>query len=274
MIKKWLALLLVFVLGVAVGYQGMPQMKNCPENALLSSPRIVVSAKDGQKAGAGIVWRESEGGLYVLTCAHLLCEEGDITVFPFGYTLPQYGEKAQLIGTLPDYDLALLEIPKTPHLKVAKGGDTPVSGTAIFALGNPLGKGSAVGYGVISAPYEAMGDEGSPQYYHRLDCHLEKGNSGGGVYDSEGNVVGMVMGKVLGENGIDKGGYAMPWEQAQALGNAILAAEDGIVKVAALDAELIAIEEIREGGEIKSRMAFSYISPALFETVGTGDRLQ
>ena len=173
------------------------------------------------KIGAGIVWRSKDADTYIITCAHLFNKgtSEKILVYPFGCELKQYGESAELIGTSLSYDVALLRIKNSNNQFVcAKQSFVEKIGMPIFALGNPYGKGSSISIGILSLPYEEIDN----MFLHRIDCTLSPGNSGGGIYDCEGNILGMVTHKVLSATDNTEFGYAIPFSTLDILANKIL----------------------------------------------------
>jgi len=100
--------------------------------------------------------------------------------------------KAKIVGRDPASDLALLKIEATglPFVKFATGSDARV-GDWVVAIGNPLGLGSTVTAGIISAVQRNLGQGGAYDRYIQTDTAINRGNSGGPLFDLQGNVVGI-----------------------------------------------------------------------------------
>jgi serine protease Do len=99
--------------------------------------------------------------------------------------------KAKLVGTDPKTDIALLKVESPDALPYVNFGDSDVMrvGDWVMAMGNPLGQGFSVSAGIVSA----RGRELSGTYYDFLqtDAAINKGNSGGPLFNMDGEVVGV-----------------------------------------------------------------------------------
>ena len=116
---------------------------------------------------------------------------------------------AEVIGTDPKTDIAILKIDTSEELPFVKFGNSDVlrAGDWVVAIGNPFGQGFSVSAGIVSA----RGRELNGRYddYIQTDAAINRGNSGGPLFDVEGNVVG-VNTAILSPNGLSIGiGYSM-----------------------------------------------------------------
>jgi len=100
--------------------------------------------------------------------------------------------KARIVGRDAASDLALLKIDATglPFVKFADSSQARV-GDWVVAIGNPLGLGSTVTAGIISAVQRNLGGGGAYDRYIQTDTAINRGNSGGPLFDLHGNVVGI-----------------------------------------------------------------------------------
>nr|WP_208417813.1 Do family serine endopeptidase [Sphingopyxis panaciterrae] len=100
--------------------------------------------------------------------------------------------KATIVGRDVASDLALLKIDATglPFVKFADSSTARV-GDWVVAIGNPLGLGSTVTAGIISAVQRNLGSGGAYDRYIQTDTAINRGNSGGPLFDLQGNVVGI-----------------------------------------------------------------------------------
>ena len=125
---------------------------------------------------------------YVVTNNHVIAEADQITVtLNDGTLLP-----AKLVGRDEKTDLALLKInPKKP-LPAAKWGDSDTAriGDWVIAIGNPFNIGSSVTAGIVSARNRNI-EEGDYDDFIQTDAPINRGNSGGPLFDMDGNVVGI-----------------------------------------------------------------------------------
>jgi serine protease Do len=98
--------------------------------------------------------------------------------------------KAKVIGTDPRTDLALIKVEGGPFPYVKLSDKTPRIGDWVLAVGNPFGLGGTVTAGIVSA----RGRDISASPYDdfiQIDAPVNKGNSGGPTFDTEGNVIGV-----------------------------------------------------------------------------------
>ncbi len=97
---------------------------------------------------------------------------------------------AKVIGTDPRTDLALIKVDGNnfPHAKLAE--KAPRVGDWVLAVGNPFGLSSTVTAGIVSARGRDIG-AGPYDDFLQIDAPVNKGNSGGPTFDTEGNVVGV-----------------------------------------------------------------------------------
>lgn len=100
--------------------------------------------------------------------------------------------RATIVGRDAASDLALLKIEATglPFVKFADSSTARV-GDWVVAIGNPLGLGSTVTAGIISAVQRNLGQGGAYDRYIQTDTAINRGNSGGPLFDLQGNVVGI-----------------------------------------------------------------------------------
>ena len=152
--------------------------------------------------GSGFVI--SEDG-YIVTNNHVIEGADEILIEFFeGFELP-----ATLIGTDPSTDIALLKVATDEPLKFVKFGDSDTArvGDWVMAMGNPLGQGFSVSAGIVSARNRAL--SGSFDDYIQTDAAINRGNSGGPLFNMDGEVIG-VNTAILSPNGGSIGiGFSM-----------------------------------------------------------------
>lgn len=152
--------------------------------------------------GSGFVI--SEDG-FIVTNNHVIEGADEIIIEFFG------GEelKAVLIGTDPTVDIALLKVTTDKPLDFVSFGDSDTArvGDWVIAMGNPLGQGFSVSAGIVSARNRAL--SGSYDDYIQTDAAINRGNSGGPLFDMDGMVIG-VNTAILSPNGGSIGiGFSM-----------------------------------------------------------------
>ena len=97
---------------------------------------------------------------------------------------------AKVIGTDPRTDLALIKVEGGPFPFVKLSGKTPRIGDWVLAVGNPFGLGGTVTAGIVSARGRDIGASPYDDFI-QIDAPVNKGNSGGPTFDTEGNVIGV-----------------------------------------------------------------------------------
>ncbi|MEL6464069.1 MAG: Do family serine endopeptidase [Pseudomonadota bacterium] len=116
---------------------------------------------------------------------------------------------AELVGTDPNTDIALLKVEAEgplPHVPFGNS-DTARVGDWVIAMGNPLGQGFSVSAGIVSARNRAL--SGTYDDYIQTDAAINRGNSGGPLFNMDGEVIG-VNTAILSPNGGSIGiGFSM-----------------------------------------------------------------
>ncbi|MCT8159815.1 Do family serine endopeptidase [Pseudoruegeria sp. SHC-113] len=155
-----------------------------------------------QALGSGFVI-SADG--FVVTNNHVIEGADEILIEFFeGGELP-----AKVIGTDPNTDIALLKVESDEPLDFVEFGNSDVArvGDWVMAMGNPLGQGFSVSAGIISARNRAL--SGSYDDYIQTDAAINRGNSGGPLFNMDGEVIG-VNTAILSPNGGSIGiGFAM-----------------------------------------------------------------
>ncbi|WP_417241965.1 Do family serine endopeptidase [Celeribacter sp.] len=158
--------------------------------------------RKSQALGSGFVI--SEDG-YIVTNNHVIegADEIEIEFFE-DFTLP-----ATLVGTDPKTDIALLKVESDVPLKFVSFGDSDIArvGDWVMAMGNPLGQGFSVSAGIISQRGRAL--SGIYDDFIQTDAAINRGNSGGPLFNMDGEVIG-VNTAILSPNGGSIGiGFSM-----------------------------------------------------------------
>ena len=161
-------------------------------------------ARRAQSLGSGFVVDPS--GI-VITNNHVVGDANDIVViFTDGRKL-----KATVIGKDPKVDVAVLKVESDKPLKTVKFGDSDKMrvGDGVMAVGNPFGLGETVTAGIISARNRNI-DSGPYDDFLQTDASINKGNSGGPLFNLQGEVIGINT-AILSPSGGSIGiGFATP----------------------------------------------------------------
>lgn len=171
--------------------------------------------------------------------------------------------KAKIVGRDVASDLALLKIDATgmPFVHFAEDTSRARVGDWVIAIGNPLGLGSTVTAGIISAVQRTTGNgAGAYDRYIQTDTAINRGNSGGPLFDLQGNVVGInnmlisPVGANIGVNFAIPAAAAIPVIKALKAGEAIKRGYLGI-GIAPVDEDLAAALGLpKDRGEFVQRV--------------------
>jgi serine protease Do len=155
-----------------------------------------------QALGSGFV--VSEDG-YIVTNNHVIEGADEIEIeFFSGKRLP-----AKVVGIDPNTDIALLKVEAEAALPFVSFGNSDIVrvGDWVMAMGNPLGQGFSVSAGIVSARNREL--SGTYDDYIQTDAAINRGNSGGPLFNMDGEVIG-VNTAILSPNGGSIGiGFAM-----------------------------------------------------------------
>lgn len=217
-------------------------------NAMRSAVKIIASnmnkelwetSKDAiGQSGSGVIYQlnKEAGDAYIITNYHVVYNEDDDSVLPYVY-MYVYGQEyfddailTSFVGGSATYDIAVLKVQNSSVLKescvkaveVYNSFDLTVGMKAI-AIGNPEGSGIAVTEGIVSVDSETI--EMSPikkdptvtvntngkteMRVIRVDTAVNPGNSGGGLFNSKGELIGIVNAKIISSD-VENIGYAIP----------------------------------------------------------------
>ncbi|AZO12266.1 MULTISPECIES: DegQ family serine endoprotease [unclassified Mesorhizobium] len=163
-----------------------------------------------QSLGSGFVIDAEQG--IVVTNNHVIADADDIEVnFSDGVTL-----KATLVGTDTKTDVAVLKVdPKGHKLTAVKFGDSTKMrvGDWVMAIGNPFGLGGTVTVGIISARNRDI-NSGPYDDFIQTDAAINRGNSGGPLFNSIGEVIGINTAIISPSGGSIGIGFSIPSQLA------------------------------------------------------------
>lgn len=181
--------------------------------------------------GSGVIYQldKEAGDAYIITNYHVVYYAGsveeiseDITVYLYGMEYTDYAIEATYVGGSMNYDIAVLKVENSQVLKssearavtVADSNDIVVGGSAV-AIGNPELGGISVTKGIISVDSEELTMTGADERTEvtfrtiRIDAAVNGGNSGGGLFNSAGQLIGIVNAKIVADD-IEGIAYAIP----------------------------------------------------------------
>jgi serine protease Do len=144
---------------------------------------------------------------YIVTNNHVIEGAEEVTVFLQNNT--EY--KAKLIGHDAKTDLALLKIDSPTSLPTVDWGDSDKAriGDWVLAIGNPFGLGGTVTAGIVSARQRDI-NAGPYDDFIQTDAPINRGNSGGPMFDMDGKVIGINTAIFSPSGGSDGIAFALP----------------------------------------------------------------
>ena len=165
-----------------------------------------------QGLGSGVIVREDG---YILTNHHVIDGADKISVD----MNDKRSLEAEVVGSDPPSDLAVLKVNATglPVLPLGDSDRTRV-GDVVLAIGNPLGVGQTVTMGIISAKGRQTGlSNGSFEDFLQTDAPINRGNSGGALVSTNGELIG-INSQILSPSGGSIGlGFAIPSNMARSV---------------------------------------------------------
>lgn len=161
---------------------------------------------EGTSQGSGVII--SEDG-YIITNNHVIENSSSVeVVLSANETI-----SAEIIGADSKTDLAIIKIDKEdlPYATLADSSQL-VIGQEVIAIGNPLGLGISVSNGIISALQKEVYINNVYMDLIQTNAAVNEGNSGGGLFDLNGNLIGIVNAKTSSSlsSNVEGMGYAIP----------------------------------------------------------------
>jgi serine protease Do len=186
-------------------------------------------------AGSGVIISvdKDAGDMYVVTNCHVVYDASavgdkycdDIALYFYGgESLDSCKMTAEIVGATKNYDIAVLKVTGSDIVKNSNAtaaewvtDEEVYVGETVYAVGNPKAEYMSVTKGIISRDTEYItidiGTTSSPDSYSyrvlRTDTAINGGNSGGGLFNAEGKIIGIVNAKSVSSD-IDNMGYALP----------------------------------------------------------------
>ena len=159
-------------------------------------------------AGSGVILTQDG---YIVTNHHVI--EGATSILVRTRSGDEYS--AELIGSDEQSDLAVLKIDASGLIPAVLGDSTKLEvGDLAVVIGNPLGElGGTVTSGIISALDREVSIDGQMMTLMQTDAAVNPGNSGGGLFDANGDLVGIINAKSSGDN-VEGLGFAIPISSA------------------------------------------------------------
>ena len=219
-------------------------------SGLRSVVSIYASSKSASSAGSGVIYRldETTGSAFIITNYHVVYMSGsrfqkggicdEIDLYLYGMESEPYAIPAEFVGGSANYDIAVLYVENSDVLKdaAARGSaaaaeiassDQLTPGQTAIAIGNPEACGISVTTGIVSVDSEyitmtASDNSGeTEQRVIRIDTAVNSGNSGGGLFDAQGRLIGIVNAKISSSD-VENIGYAIPSSVVRAIADNLI----------------------------------------------------
>ena len=197
----------------------MPEVYAANVNSVVSinvSTTTNVFGRTTESAASGSGFFITKDG-YILTNYHVI--EGANTVKVTTYDGTTYN--AAVIGGDEDYDIAVIKVEGTGFQPVVIGKSGSVQiGETVAAVGNPLGELTfSMSQGIVSCVNRAINVDGKPFNMIQVDCSINPGNSGGPLFNSYGEVIGIVSAKYSSYSNttVEGIGFAIPIDDVLAM---------------------------------------------------------
>ena len=237
-------------------------------HALLSSVSIITefdtrrdsssgkTLNESGKAGSGIIYKldKERGDAYIITNYHVVFDEyfvrnngisDKIAVYLYGQEYSDYEIGASYVGGSKNYDIAVLKIKNSEQLRCSNAIAATFADSELvapldrtIAIGNSNGGGISATTGVVSVPSEyielsMVSGEITRYRVIRTDAAVNSGNSGGGMFNAKGEVIGIIHARD-GSSAVNDVGYAIPGNLARAVAENILDNCNGTTKTSVL----------------------------------------
>lgn len=216
--------------------------------ALLSVVSIYTQHGNSGNTGSGVIYHDdkSNGDAYIITNYHVVQEAvlravGDpiITVYLYGSEVNAKGIAARYVGGSMNHDIAVISIEDSAIYRESKArkcviGDSHriAKGDYISVIGNANAEGISLTRGIISQENEQIqvpnADETAIVDLNvmRTDAPINGGNSGGGVFDADGKLIGIAAAKRVAPE-LEGLGYAIPINTAKLIADKIINKDHG-----------------------------------------------
>ncbi|MBR5263468.1 MAG: trypsin-like peptidase domain-containing protein [Clostridia bacterium] len=203
------------------------------------------TTKEYSSAGSGVIYRldKEAGDAFIITNYHVVYDAGsntengisdDISVYLYGSATEENAIRATYVGGSLYYDIAVLYVEDSELLRASDACEIRIAdsdkiavGEHAIAIGNAQGYGISVSAGIVSVDSEyitmtaADGRTEVSFRVMRVDTAVNSGNSGGGMFDGKGNLIGIVNAKIV-DDGVENIGYAIPSNVAIAIAENII----------------------------------------------------
>lgn len=187
----------------SLGLDVTPSITSVVQSALKSSVGIICTNTRSSSAGAGVIYKLNGNTAYIITNYHVIYDSysggysKNIKVYLYNLVLEDQLIDATVVGASKDNDIAVIEATSDMFLEdtvkaVTVNTTAPVAGQATFAIGTPSLYTFSVTSGIVSVESEYITTAYSANVrVYRTDTALNSGNSGGGMFNENGELMGI-----------------------------------------------------------------------------------
>lgn len=251
----------------SLGLDVTPSITKVVQNALKSSVGIICTNTRSTSAGAGVIYKLDGNTAYIITNYHVIYDSSsrgyskNIEIYLYNLVLEEQLIDATVVGASKDNDIAVLKATSDMFLEdtvkaVTVNTTAPVAGQATFAVGTPSLYTFSVTSGIVSVESEYISTAYSSNVrVYRTDTALNSGNSGGGMFNENGELMGISDAK-SSDTTDDNVCYAIPASLAVSVADNII--ENGGKRfLLGVNMELTDIDTFVDGDGIV-RTAYTY----------------
>lgn len=203
--RRFLTCFMLLLLGSTAAFAEETALEDVIEKVNFSVVGVIADKDaDTQDVGSGIII-SSDG--YVVTNSHVAEDAQNVTII----TADGSEYLAKVIGSDAKTDVALLQAINPVDFIPAEFADSDAVrvGNRVFAIGNPFGLGNSVSSGIISAKERDI-EKGPYDNFIQTDAAINQGNSGGALFNMDGQIIGMNT-AIFSTDGKNTGvGFATP----------------------------------------------------------------
>ena len=217
----------------SLGLDVTPSITSVVQSALKSSVGIICTNTRSSSAGAGVIYKLNGNTAYIITNYHVIYDSysggysKNIKVYLYNLVLEDQLIDATVVGASKDNDIAVIEATSDMFLEdtvkaVTVNTTAPVAGQATFAIGTPSLYTFSVTSGIVSVESENITTAYSANVrVYRTDTALNSGNSGGGMFNENGELMGISDAK-SSDTTDDNVCYAIPTSLAVSVADNII----------------------------------------------------
>lgn len=193
-------------------------------------------------AGSGVIYKIKGNDVFIITNYHVIYDRDsttpnnrakDIQVFTYENEDDSAGISAGFVGGDMTNDIAIIKANKQDfqsniqEVKIANSDEIRL-GQTVIAIGNPIAAGISITSGIISVVSEEITMEALDSVSKtvtmqviRTDTAINSGNSGGGLFNARGELIGIVNAKTV-QSGVENMGYAIPSNMVIQIANGVI----------------------------------------------------